>query len=63
MAPRPTILTIVRHGQTAANAAGLLLGRADPPLTDLGRRQARAIADALRGVSADPHPHEVERVP
>ncbi|HET6685834.1 MAG TPA: histidine phosphatase family protein [Jiangellaceae bacterium] len=41
------MLYLVRHGQTAANAAGLLLGRADPPLTDLGRRQARAIADAL----------------
>lgn len=41
------MLFLVRHGQTAANAAGLLLGRADPPLTDLGQRQARAIADAL----------------
>jgi broad specificity phosphatase PhoE len=41
------VLYLVRHGQTAANAAGLLLGRADPPLTELGRRQARAIADAL----------------
>jgi alpha-ribazole phosphatase len=41
------VLFLVRHGQTAANAAGLLLGRADPPLTDLGRRQAMAIAKAL----------------
>ena len=41
------MLYLVRHGQTAANAAGLLLGRADPPLTDLGRRQATAIAGAL----------------
>jgi len=41
------MLFLVRHGQTAPNAAGLLLGRADPPLTELGRRQARAIADAL----------------
>lgn len=38
---------MVRHGQTAANAEGLLLGRADPPLTDLGRRQAEALALAL----------------
>lgn len=41
------MLIVVRHGQTAANAGGLLLGRADPPLTDLGRRQARALAAAL----------------
>ena len=41
------MLVIVRHGQTAANAEGLLLGRADPPLTDLGRRQAAALAAAL----------------
>ncbi|MGH8823739.1 MAG: histidine phosphatase family protein [Jiangellaceae bacterium] len=41
------MLYLARHGQTAANAAGLFLGRADPPLTELGRRQARAIADAL----------------
>ncbi|HSK95976.1 MAG TPA: histidine phosphatase family protein [Euzebyales bacterium] len=41
------MLILVRHGQTAANAAGLFLGRADPPLTDLGRRQAEALAAAL----------------
>jgi broad specificity phosphatase PhoE len=41
------VLFLVRHGQTAANAAGLFLGRADPPLTELGQRQARAIAAAL----------------
>ncbi len=33
----------VRHGETAVNVAGLLLGRHDPPLTDRGRRQ---VADA-----------------
>jgi broad specificity phosphatase PhoE len=38
------MIVLIRHGQTAANAAGLLLGRADPPLTDLGRRQAAASA-------------------
>lgn len=41
------MLFLVRHGQTAANAAGLFLGRADPPLTDIGRRQADAIAAVL----------------
>jgi broad specificity phosphatase PhoE len=41
------LLILVRHGQTAANAQRLLLGRADPPLTDAGRRQAAALAAAL----------------
>jgi len=41
------VLFLVRHGQTAPNAAGLILGRADPPLTDLGRRQAMALAAGL----------------
>ena len=41
------VLFLVRHGQTAANAAGLILGRADPPLTDVGRRQAMALAAGL----------------
>ena len=41
------MLLLVRHGRTKSNAAGLLLGRADPPLDDLGRRQAAAVAAAL----------------
>jgi broad specificity phosphatase PhoE len=41
------VLLLVRHGETAANAQGLLLGRADPPLTELGRAQAAALAAAL----------------
>jgi broad specificity phosphatase PhoE len=41
------MIVLVRHGQTAVNAAGLLQGRADPPLTDLGRRQAGAAAAAV----------------
>jgi broad specificity phosphatase PhoE len=42
------VLIIVRHGRTEANADGLLLGRADVPLDEVGRRQARALASALR---------------
>ena len=38
------MLILIRHGQTSHNASGLLLGRSDPPLTDLGRRQAAALA-------------------
>lgn len=41
------MLYLVRHGQTEANARGLLLGRADPPLSALGRRQATALRDLL----------------
>ena len=41
------VLLLVRHGETAANVDGLLLGRADPPLTPRGERQAAALAAAL----------------
>lgn len=41
------MLILARHGETAANARQLLLGRADPPLTALGRQQAAALAAAL----------------
>jgi broad specificity phosphatase PhoE len=43
------VIILVRHGQTAANASGLLLGRDDPPLTELGQRQAQALAAAVGG--------------
>ena len=46
------MLIVVRHGRTDANRAGLLLGRADPDLDDLGRRQAQAVADAVGPVDA-----------
>jgi broad specificity phosphatase PhoE len=41
------VLLLVRHGETMANVDGRVLGRADPPLTDRGVAQARALADAL----------------
>lgn len=44
------MLIMLRHGRTAANAQGLLQGRIDPDLDDLGRRQARAAAAWLGGV-------------
>lgn len=44
-------LVVVRHGRTAANAAGLLLGRLDVDLGALGRRQAVALAAAVTASS------------
>jgi broad specificity phosphatase PhoE len=41
------VLILVRHGQVAANARGLLLGRSDPPLTETGYRQACILAKVL----------------
>jgi broad specificity phosphatase PhoE len=40
-------LYLVRHGRTAANASGLLLGRADPVLDETGRRQAAALSTVV----------------
>lgn len=44
------MLILVRHGRTAANAAGLLQGRLDPPLDAVGEDQAERIGGALTGV-------------
>jgi broad specificity phosphatase PhoE len=43
-------LLLARHGRTAANAGGLLLGRADPPLDELGRLQAAAMTQVVAPV-------------
>jgi broad specificity phosphatase PhoE len=48
------VLILVRHGQTEANAEGRLLGRMESPLTDLGRRQAAAVVDAVSRSGARP---------
>ncbi|MET0737103.1 MAG: histidine phosphatase family protein, partial [Acidimicrobiales bacterium] len=40
-------IIVVRHGQTAANVQGLLLGRLDVDLDADGRLQAVALAAAL----------------
>jgi broad specificity phosphatase PhoE len=45
------VLVLVRHGQSTANAAGLLLGRADAPLTEHGRKEARAVGALLGPVT------------
>jgi len=40
-------LYAVRHGETAANAAHLLQGQTESPLSELGRQQAEALATRL----------------
>ncbi len=46
MRPHPRsgliVLILVRHGESVANAQGLLLGRTDVELTDVGRAQAQS---------------------
>jgi broad specificity phosphatase PhoE len=48
----PTRVLLVRHGQSEWNASGRWQGQADPPLTNLGRLQAREAADALGALDA-----------
>jgi broad specificity phosphatase PhoE len=40
-------LFLARHGRTAANASGLLLGHADAELDDVGRAQAAALGSIV----------------
>jgi broad specificity phosphatase PhoE len=42
------VLGLARHGETADNASGLILGRRDPPLSAVGFRQAEALAARAR---------------
>ena len=46
-------LIVVRHGETQWNLEGRAQGHLDSPLTDLGRRQAEAVAGALAGEGID----------
>ena len=43
-----TLLYLIRHARSTWNAEGRMQGHADPPLDDVGREQARALADRLR---------------
>lgn len=43
----------MRHGESQANASGYFAGQSDSPLTELGRKQAETVADALRDVPFD----------
>ena len=45
--PGSTVLTLVRHGQTAANTGGVWHGSTDTPLSDHGHGQAAKVADRM----------------
>ena len=45
---------MIRHGQTEANAARLMAGSLDSPLTDLGRAQAKDVHAAVRSLKTKP---------
>ena len=47
-----TRLLLIRHGQSTWNAAGRWQGQADPPLTEVGRRQAWEACTAIGAVDA-----------
>jgi broad specificity phosphatase PhoE len=42
------LLILIRHGESVANAQGLLLGRTDAELTEKGMAQAAAVRQLLR---------------
>jgi broad specificity phosphatase PhoE len=44
----PTIILLIRHGETDWNRAKVFRGRHDVPLNDNGRTQAGLVAEALR---------------
>lgn len=46
---QPTRIIFARHGQTDWNAGGIYHGQEDVPLNEMGRRQAVALADVLKG--------------
>jgi len=51
--PRGVNFSFVRHGESVANAQGLVTGSMDSPLTDAGTHQARTTGKNLRGQSFD----------
>lgn len=47
LASGTTRIYLARHGRTPLNAAGVLRGRLDPPLDQIGRRQAQCLGATL----------------
>ncbi len=53
MTTKPTIIYLVRHGQSVTNLAGTIGGQSDPELTDKGREQAAATKAELSHIKFD----------
>jgi glucosyl-3-phosphoglycerate phosphatase len=49
----PDRLILVRHGESTWNAEERLQGQLDPPLSERGREQSRALAGLVDGVPAE----------
>jgi glucosyl-3-phosphoglycerate phosphatase len=49
----PDRLILVRHGESTWNAEERLQGQLDPPLSDRGREQSRALAGMLDGLPGE----------
>jgi hypothetical protein len=47
-----SVIYLLRHGQTEYNTERRIQGRCDSPLTELGRKQAAAMGETLRGLIA-----------
>ena len=47
------IFYCIRHGQTVSNAIGRIQGQSDSPLSNLGKRQCEAVAEALAELPID----------
>lgn len=48
-----TTFILVRHGETDWNRDGIWQGHGDPPLNEVGRRQAVELAERLAGTAID----------
>ncbi len=55
------MLILVRHGESVANAQGLLLGRTDAPLTQTGRAQAASVSSLFTAPVAEVRSSPLER--
>src|SRR4051794_15448017 len=54
MIDRTMTILLLRHGQTDANATGVIQGHGPNPLNELGREQARFLAERMRAYSPRP---------